>query len=103
MIRKARLWTGVTLLVVLIFNYAVIGIPLYRKSVSIRTKYRELLLRQAKYNAPFRSPEGEYMLEVFHKEKKSLDQKTLILNCAGASLLILIASWTVFGLFTNKR
>lgn len=100
---KARTWTGVTLLIVLAFNYAVVGVPLYRKSMSIKEKYRATLIKQAKSAEPFRSAEDDYMLEIFRKEKSSIDRKFLILNCVAISLLIVIGSWTVFGLFVHRK
>ena len=103
MTAKARLWTGTTLLIVFAFNYLIIGVPLVRKSVSIKEKTRAILIKEVKSGEILRGSEDEYILELFRKEKSAIDRKVLILNCIGVSLLIIIASWTIFGLAFGKK
>ena len=103
MTRKARLWVGVTLLGVILFNYAVIGVPLARRGATIDKRAKELTLKMAKSKSLFGQSDDEYMLEIFRKESHSIDRNLLILNCAAASLAILIGSWTVFGIILHKK
>lgn len=102
--RKSRAWIGITLFVVLLFNYAMIGLPLYRKAINLHDKATTMLMKQIKSgNALRTSSEEDYILEIFRREKMSIDRKLLILNSIGITLAILIASWTVFGLIVPKR
>lgn len=103
MTKRARLWTGVTLLIVLAINYAIIGVPLMRKSASIKEKANAIFIRQVKSGNMLKSSEEDYVLEIFRKEKGAVDRKILILNCAGLSIAVLIASWTVFGMILGKK
>jgi len=100
---KARLWTGGTLLIVIILNYALIGVPLLMKSASVNEKYRTTLIKQAKSTNVFRASDDEYMLEILRKEKASVDRKILILNCAAGSLMIILGSWVGFGLLFHRK
>lgn len=102
MTRKGRMWVGVTLLVVIALNYAILGFPLMRRAASVQDKYKAILVKEAKSASIFRNSENEYMLEIFRKEKADADRKMLVLNCAAASLAIFIASWTVFGLLFHR-
>ena len=99
MTRKARMWTGATLLVIIALNYAIIGFPLIRKSESVKEKAKMILVRQVKSDKIFKNSEEDYILELFRKEKASIDTKIVILNCAAATLAFFALSWTVFGLF----
>ncbi|OGW84834.1 MAG: hypothetical protein A2987_07040 [Omnitrophica bacterium RIFCSPLOWO2_01_FULL_45_10] len=103
MTRKARIWIGVTILIIIAFNYCVIGIPLMKKSASIKDKYKSILVKQAKSGDIFKSAEDEYLLEIFRKEKAAIDKKILILNCVGASMVIILSSWIIFGLVASKK
>lgn len=103
MMRNGRLWVGVTLLVVLVLNYAIIGFPLMRKGDSIKEKTRALLIKQVQTRNVLAGSEDEYILELFRKEKVSIDRKLSILNSVVISLLIIIISWTIFGIITHKR
>ena len=103
MTQKARLWTGATLLLVLALNYAVIGLPLTKKAASLKDRYRAILIKQAKSGELFKNTDDEYLLDLFRKEKASVERRLLILNCTGISFVILIASWTIFGLIGRKR
>jgi len=102
MMRKARLWTGVTLLLVLLFNYAILGVPLIKKSISLKEKYRATLIRQVKSGEVFKGSDDEYILEIFRKEKAVVDRNMLILNSLAVSLVILIASWMIFGIVMHR-
>ena len=102
MTRKGRLWTGVTILLVLAINYAMIGVPLARKGASIKDKSKAILIKQVKSGDVFKRSEDEYILELFRKEKLSIDRKMVILNCIGLTLAIFIASWTIFGLIIYR-
>lgn len=91
-------------MIVLALNYAVIGFPVIRKSASLNDKATTMLMKQIKSGKSLRSAsEDEYILEIFRREKKTVDGKILILNCVAISLAVLIASWTVFGLLVHRR
>ena len=102
MTRKGRLWIGLTLLVVILANYALIGLPLISKSNSIKARAKTILVKQVKSDRIFKDSDEEFMLDLFRKEKASIDTKVLILNCAAATIAFFVASWTVFGLFKRK-
>lgn len=102
MTRKGRLWVGITLLAIIAANYILIGFPLISKSNSIKEKAKAILVKQVKSDRIFKNSDEEYMLELFRKEKASIDTKILILNCAAATVAFIAASWTVFGLFKKQ-
>ena len=103
MTRKARLWVGLTLLLVLIFNYALIGFPLIKREASIKDQTKLILIKQVKSSKVFKNSTDDYMLDILRKEKTSLDRKILILNCVGISISILVASWVIFGLIMHRK
>jgi hypothetical protein len=103
MTRKARLWIGATLLVIIAFNYAALGYPLMRRSHAIQVKSREILIRQVKSDSMLKGSEDEYILDLFKKERISIDRNIHILNIAAATLAILIGSWTAFGLIFHRK
>ena len=104
MTRKARLWIGATLIIILAFNYGVIGMPLIRKAVSLNDKATTMLMAKVKSGHVLRSSsEEEYLYDIFRREKAAIDTKLVILNAVGITLLIIIASWTAFGLIIKKR
>lgn len=100
---KARVWTGATLLVVVAFNYMLIGVPLISKSASIEKRSREITAGQAKSKNLFKKAEDGYIIDVLKREKASIDRGVLILNCAAATLAFLVISWTVFGILFHRR
>ena len=102
MTTKARLWTGVTVLLIIAFNYTLIGFPLYRRAASIQDKSRTIILNQVKSGKVLGS-EDEYIIEILKKEKRSIDKEVVVLNSAAISLAIVAISWTVFGLIFRKR
>jgi hypothetical protein len=103
MIRKARMWIGLTLFIVLAFNYAFIGFPLISKSLSVNSQTKSILIKQAKSNTLFKNTTDSYMLDLLRREKASIDRKLLILNCVAISFSIIIVSWVIFGLITHRR
>lgn len=98
MIRNSRVWIGLTLLLVILLNYAIIGIPLIRMSETIKTETRSILIKQAKAGQVFENSADDYLLGIFRKEKASVDRKMLILNSVSATIALLVMSWTVFGM-----
>lgn len=103
MTRKGRLWAGATALLILVFNYAAIGFPMIKREATIKDQTKALLIRQVKSDRVFKNSEDEYMLDIFRREKASLDKRLLILNSVTATLSIIILSWTVFGIITQRK
>ena len=103
MTRKARLWSGLTILAVIVINYAIIGVPLIRMNETIKVQTRSILLKQAKSGQVFNGPQDEYLLNVFRNEKGSNDRKILVLNCVSSTLGILALSWTIFGMMGSRK
>jgi len=103
MTRKARLWIGTTLVIIILFNYVVIGVPLMRRGATIDKRTKELTLKVAKSQSIFGQSDNEYMLEIFRKEQHTIGRNLLILNCAAATLMILVGSWTIFGIILHKN
>jgi hypothetical protein len=103
MINKARMWVGITLLIVIGFNYSLIGFPLYKKAASIQDAAKTMLIKQAKSNDVLKGSREEYILDIFRKEKHGVDQGIMVLNCVSVSALLIVASWTVFGLLFKRK
>lgn len=103
MSRKSRLWVGLTLFIVLAFNYAMLGAPLIKKSSTIQKRSRDIIIRHVKSGDVLSGSDEDYVLELFRKEKSSIDRNLLVLNSITISLLILITSWTIFGLILHKK
>lgn len=103
MSRKSRLWIGLTLFIVLVFNYAMIGVPLIKKSVTIQKRSRDIIIRHVKSGDILSGSDEDYVLELFRREKSLIDRNLLVLNSITISLVILIASWTVFGIIMGNR
>lgn len=95
MTRKARLWAGGTILLIIFLNYALIGVPLMKKSVSLREKAKSIIMSK--------SADDEFVFELFRKERRDADNKLALLNAITASLAIVAASWTAFGLIFQKK
>jgi len=96
MTRKARIWIGGTLLLIIALNYALIGIPLAKRSLSLHEKTRSIIMSK--------SADDEFVLELFRKESAVIQKKCDMLNGISLSLVIIVASWAVFGLvFQRKR
>ena len=104
MTRKARLWTGATLILILAFNYGIIGMPLIRKAISLNDKATTMMMAKIKAgNALRTSSEEDYILDIFRREKESITRKLIVLNTVALTFVILIGSWTLFGLVVNKK
>ncbi len=86
---------GVTLLIVIALNYAVIGLPLYKRSASIEKKANAIIMSK--------SADDEFVLEIFKKEKRAVDKKIMVLNCISGTLVVLVLSWTAFGMVFSKK
>jgi hypothetical protein len=43
------------------------------------------------------------MLDIFRREKALIDKRMFMLNCASASIFVILASWTLFGLISRKE
>ncbi|MBN1526740.1 MAG: hypothetical protein JW919_04055 [Candidatus Omnitrophica bacterium] len=102
MTRKSRIWIGITLLAVITFNYALIGIPMMRRSAAVEKRAKEIIEKRMKSRSFFRLSDDEYMIELFRREKAAIDRNLFILNLGAASLVIIVGSWTVFGLIFHK-
>jgi len=92
MSRKARIWTGVTLLAIILFNYLVIGVPLYKRMNSLDNKVKVFT----------KHSEDTYVIDVLKREMITIDKKLVVLNCVAASAAIIIMSWIIFGLVINR-
>jgi len=104
MTRKARLWTGATLIIILAFNYGIVGMPLIRKSASLNDKATTMLMKKIKTgNALRTSSEEDYILDVFRREKEAITRKLIVVNAIALTFVIIIGSWTLFGLVLPKK
>lgn len=102
--RRARLWTGVTIVAIIVLNYAVIGVPLFRKSQSLAARYKTAVARQLKNGGGiFAGSDDEYLIDIFRRERAAISRNILILNAVSLSALIVIGSWTAFGLVLHKE
>lgn len=99
MTKRARAWAGITLLIVIALNYAIIGMPILRRAASIQDRSKMILMAQVK--SGFRNAADDYILEILKKEKVSLDKKIGILNSAAVTVSILVLSWIAFGLIKH--
>jgi hypothetical protein len=96
--RNTRLWLGLTFILVLGVNYALIGFPLYSKADSISEAAKTIYARQLKSGQVLNGSRDEYLLEVFRREKQSVDRALLLLNCISASGMVIVLGWTALGL-----
>ncbi len=104
MTRKARLWTGSTLVLMLAFNYGLFGMPLIRKAMSLNDKSTTMLMSKIKSGHTLRtSAEEEYLLDIFRRERASIAWKLVMVNAVSLTILIVIGSWTLFGLVMPKK
>lgn len=97
------MWIGITVLVIVIFNYLSIGIPLYKKNISLRSKIKVMMINQVKSGQLMKNTEDNYIVEILRKESSALDKKITILNCAAASIIIVITSWLIFSLVMYRK
>jgi type IV secretory pathway TrbD component len=103
MTKRARVWVGATLLAVTLLNYAVIAVPLYRKTASLETRMKAMMIRQVRSGEVFKDTEDAYFLDILKKESVALDRKLVILNCSAASVVILLLSWIAYGLIATRE
>lgn len=92
MSRKARVWIGVTILVIILFNYLSIGIPLYQRMNSL----------DGKVKAFTKHSEDTYIVDVLKREMVTIGKKLVMLNCVAASIAIVVVSWIIFGLAIRR-
>lgn len=92
MSRKARVWIGVTLLVIILFNYLAIGVPLYKRMISLGDKVKIFASHS----------EDTYVVDVLKREIVTINKKVVVLNCVAASVAIIIVSWIMFGLAVKR-
>ncbi len=100
---RKRLWIGATLMAVIIFNYILIGAPLLSKSYSINQKTKVILVKQIRSSGIFNNMDDEYMLELFRKERSTINTKIMILNALTVTVTFLALSWTLFGLIFKRK
>ena len=100
---KAKMWFGITLLLALALNYIIIGAPIIRRAEALKVEARAIVVKYAKSTQTFTDMENDYLLQIFRKEQSSIGRQILILNCASATLGLLIISWTVFGVLHSKK
>lgn len=101
--RKARLWIGVTLLTIIVFNYAVIGLPLHKKMASLDNRIKAMMIKQVKSGQILKDSEDNYIMDILKKEAIAVDRKMVILNCVAVSVIIIIASWMAFGMIITRE
>lgn len=100
---KTRSWAGMTLLLVLVLNYAIFGYPLIKNRIAIKNKADAIFIRQAGSGDIFRQSDEDYVLEVFRKEARELDRKIRNLNGIALTSAVIILSWTAFGLMVRPK
>lgn len=101
--KKARIWIGVTILIVIGFNYTLIGFPLMQRSDSLIKESRIILQKQAKSKKLALTTRENYLLDLYRKERISTQRGLLILNCIAASLAIGTISWIIFGIWAHRK
>ena len=103
MTRKARLWVGATLLIIMTINYAAIGVPLYRMMVSLESRIKIMIIKQVKSGEVLKNSEDNYVIDVLKRETINLYKKIVILNCVAVSVTVIIISWMAFALFIRRE
>lgn len=103
MTRRSRSWTGVTLLILLVFNYFLFGFSLAKKRIAIRKNAESILIRQVKDGTVLKDSDESYVLDILKKEKIAIDKKIRILDAVTVSCIIVVISWTAFGLISGKK
>jgi len=94
MTRRARIWTGATLLIILALNYSIFGLPLFKRRGYIQERTNAILVSN--------NADDEYVLEIFRRERAAVEKKLNIANCVTLSIAVIIMSWTAFGLIVHK-
>jgi len=95
MTRRSRIWIGVTLLTVLVLNYAMISIPLAKRRASMQKRAGAIIVSK--------NADDDYVLDIFRKELALADRRMAIINSVSISFAVIILSWTIFGLIIRKR
>jgi len=103
MTKKARLWIGLTILALLLFNYAAFMIPLSKRSSSLEERLNAIMVKQFNSGKILKNSEDDYVISILKKERSKVSGKIDTLNLTAASLGIIIASWTMFGLIGHKK
>lgn len=103
MSRETRLWIGITLLVIVVFNYLSIGIPLYKKTSSLQSKIKVMMIKQVKSGQLTQDTEDNYIIDILKKESSALNKKITLLNCTAVSIVIIIISWLIFSLVMRRK
>ena len=80
MSRKARTWISATLLAILLLNYLVIAIPLYRRIGSLETKVKAMMIKQVRSGEVLKNSEDNYIIDIFKRELIALDRRAVIVN-----------------------
>lgn len=102
MTKNTRIWIGITLFMILAFNYGIFGLPLYSKAASLNDKATVMLMNKIKSGKILKGSDDEYILDIFRREKAAIDRKLLMLNSLAISFAIIIGSWVLFGLVTRR-
>lgn len=93
MTKNARVWIGLTLLTILVFNYLALALPLYNRMSSLESSMKSMT--KAKVD--------NYIIDVLKKETLNISKKLVIINCVAASVGIIIVSWMAFGLIVRRE
>jgi len=80
-------------LVILLFNYLAIGMPLYKRMSSLDDKVRVFT----------KHSENTYIVDVLRREMVTVGKKLVVLNCVAVSVVIIIVSWIMFGLVVRRE
>jgi len=101
--RKTRAWIGITLLILVAFNYVIFAYPLVKKGLSIKHGENSILVRHVKKGEEVKYSDEDYVLEILRKEKSNINRKVRNLNYITLTCIIVVVSWTAFGLVFHKK
>lgn len=102
MSKRTRAWIGTTLLAILLLNYLVIAVPLYKRMNSLEVKIKAMIIKQVKSGNILKNTEDNYIIDVLKKETIAIDRKIVITNSIAATAAIAIISWLLFGLIAYR-
>jgi hypothetical protein len=91
------------MLVLLALNYATFAIPLAKRASSIEARAMVMMREDFESGKALKESDNSYILEILKKEKATVDRKLGTLNMVAASLAIVVASWTLFGLILKRK
>lgn len=103
MTRKARTWTGVTILLVIALNYAVATYPLYNRMRLLESRVKVMMIRQVKSGDILNNTEDNYIIDVLKREMAVIDKRLITINCIAATIAVVVISWLLYGLIFNKE